>query len=33
MKKHHAKWLDQFKGIIGAVVWQLNLVLGTRMQN
>ena len=33
MKKHHVKWLEAFKGVISAVVWQLNLLLGSQMQN
>ena len=33
MRRHHVRWLEHFKGLVSAVVWQLNLVLGSQMQN
>ena len=31
MKKHHVNWLEQFKTIISAVIWQMHLTLGSKM--
>lgn len=33
MKKHHVKWLEHFKTLIQAVVWQMHLTLGSKMQS